>query len=505
MNPVPGSMPPDPPQYPQQHGAPPDPPPYAGQYGAPQYRQQYGDPQYPQQYGGPPYPPQYGGPQYPGQYGWNRWTPPPRKKSRALRVFLITIASLLAAGLAGIMVLVGQYHKGNERFEDLQAGGALNRTVNAQLNAIADSPPDDTTDEQWEALWNEPELNTPDAQELMELIGQGWEERLKADEAEQRRVAGSIADASKRSRALESVDLLQQAVESGLERSGRRYIYSDLAPMFTAACYGRATEDMQFDSAGNPMPDTSSVVATIYAVWSDHPDKQRIVELTEMVYPDAFEAGLQHYCDDPYPPLTAENASDEDHTHADAVAEDVDRIFDTLKRHPDDSGYMSAEDYESFWEEPALTTPEAQDYLERLGERATADYQEWIAQNQGEVDQIEDDELRAHTQAYLDGLSAKMEEDGSSALGIDDFYQDITQFWSDTCSAESALNIGGFTRVDFSLITKNPEPKFNSATIKSADAGNYEPGDEEWSEESLELALKVYPGAYEAGVERYCG
>lgn len=497
-------MPPDPPQYPQRYGPPPGPPqnPQHGQYpqNPGQYPQNHG--QYPQnqQYGFPPHPQQY-----PGQYGWNGWTPPPRRKSRALRVFLITIASLLAAGLAGTIIVVGQYHQGSERFDDLQAGGTVNRTVNMHLNAIADSPPDDTTDEQWEALWSEPALNTPDARELMELTGQGWEERLTAHEAEQRRVAGSISDSSKRSQALESVDLLGQAVDSGLERSGRRSIYGDLAPMFTAACYGRATEDMQFDSAGHPLPDTSSAVTGILMAWSDHPERQRMAELAETVYPDAFEAGMRHYCEDPYPPLSAQDASAEDYAHADTVSRDVHQMLANVKRHPNDTGFMSEEDYESFWEEPALTTPEAQDYLDRLSERNAADYQEWIDLLQGEVDQIADEELRDHTQAYLDGLSTRIEDDGGRALGIDDFYQDMTAFWSDTCSAESPFNIGGFTRVNFSLISKNPEPKFNSATIDSAQTGSYEPEDEEWSEQSLELALKVYPGAYDAGLEGYCG
>lgn len=448
--------------------------------------------------GTPPFPPNGHYPPY--------WMPPPppKPKSRVLKVFFIVTASLLAVVMLTVLSVVGTYSEGSDQFEDARAQAHVAHTVNMRMNAILDAPPYGVTDEQWDAFWSEPAMNSPEMQDLLEAMAAAWEYRLREDESELEWDAGSISDSSRREDAQASVDLLSQAIEGGLHHAGKRRIYGDLAEVITDACYGRATFEILYDGAGRPTLEGGWMATSAYTTWSSNPHGQRIGDLVKLAYPAAFDAGLKHHCESPYPPLASQSQHPGDAEIAKSVSDEVDRVLGIVTENPNDTEFMSEENWEKLWEQPALNTPEAQAYLDRLTDRALEQYRKRIAGSQAKVDQIQDEALRAHTQVYLGRLTPALERDGGKHLGIDILYSDLSEFWHDTCSNDTTVDIMGYSKVEFDLTSKEPRPTFNSATIESADAGDYEPGDKEWSEKSLEMAMEVYPGAYKAGVRLYC-
>ncbi|MCC3276187.1 hypothetical protein LJ753_09930 [Arthrobacter sp. zg-Y20] len=406
-----------------------------------------------------------------------------------LAIFAVVI---LAAGYVAVLKASTR-----QADEDARTTGIIVVAARTYLHASSDPLPAGMSEEDYAAFWSEPAMNTPDAAALLDLLNQSWKEDLRRNQEYWQDRAATIQDPVKRTSAQTAVDEVSALLSQGTAQRAKRIVFDDLAELARRTCHRAKVNGVTYLDNGRPI---INWYATGYGnAGARDPlesEDRRTQALVEKVYPVAFEAAHPYVCTFPPPPESDYPADEE---HLSNIVQEAENLLRTVHVHPNAEGHLSEEDYEAFWNGPVMTSPNAQSYLDRVGEQAVSDSRGSAMHLQAEIDQIQDSGVRDHARQYLDAALSEVAKDNGRRLAVGMVHADLEQYWEDTCVSEP----DSWTypkSVKRNRWTSQMEPEFSSRYLHSAWSGR----DTGWSETTFELALQFYPEAYEAGLEEYC-
>ncbi len=422
--------------------------------------------------------------------------PPAKRRFNPLRVVLTAVLAIFAVIILAAGYVAVLKASTRQAGEDARTTGYMVVTARTYLYAASDPVPAGMSEEDYAAFWNEPAMNTPDAAALLELLNQGWKEDLRTHQDYWQYRVDTIQDPAKRASAQAAVDEVSALLSTGTVQRAKRIVYDDLAGLAARTCHRAKVNGVTYLGDGHPIINWQ---ATGYGAGPrdrlTSGDRQTQA-LVEKVYPGAFDAVHPYVCTFPPPP---ESDYPEDEGHLSNVVREAENLLRTVHEYPNAEGHLTDEDYGAFWNGPVMTSPSVQSYLDRVGEQAVSDSRESATYLQEEIDQIQDSGVRDHARQYLDAALSEAAKDNGRRLAVGMVHADLEQYWEDTCISEP----DSWTHPK--SVKRNPwtsklEPEFSSRYLNSAWSGR----DTGWSETTFELALELYPEAYEAGLAEHC-
>ena len=376
--------------------------------------------------------------------------------------------------------------------EDSRTQGYVVVTARAHVYASSDPLPTDISAADYAAFWNEPALNTPDAVALLEVLNEASAKDLRNSTDHLRSTAQTIRNPDKRANAHAAVDELAELLTHGRIQQAKRMVYEDLTALAQRTCLPDTVESfppVSADSlASNWRAATSNVPALSWAAKDTGP----VGGMVDKVYPAALAAALPRAC-----PLSSPPASPhpKDTKMLAGILWTASSIRERTTTPANARGTLSAEHYEAFWNSPAMTSPEAESYVEGLGAYLYDAFLEDIRVHREEANLIVDDGVREYALQYLDLALSGVTLDSGRRLASDAIYGNLERYWGDTCARPEEDSFS----VKRNRWTSRPEPLFIDPYLDAVWSTRAQP-----YKTTMRLAREFYPEAYEAGLDYYC-